>query len=135
MRVVHEEAMTLLEKWQPLLRMSDWDLSLQLKGSDWHKSGDIQVRPEYASGKVLVREELTDVSLDTVIVHELVHIKLYALDQMIEELLDLVYGEDDEDPRRRFAYGQFMMVLERTTEDLTRALLEAERTSDSVEGG
>ncbi len=118
-----------------LLRLSDWDLSLQVKGSDCHRSGDMQIRPEYASAKVLVREQLTDVSLDAVIVHELVHVKLYALDQMIEELVDLVYDEDDEDPRRRFVYGQFMMVLERTTDDLTRALLKAEGTSDSVEGG
>ena len=126
MKVDHNEALNLLRKWQDILCLNDWNLSLRIRDSSWRKSGDIDVTLEYATGSVLIREVLDDLDLDTVIVHELVHIKLYALDQMIEELLGFVYGDDAHDPKKKFAYSQFMGVLERTAEDLTRALLDAE---------
>lgn len=99
---------------------------MQIKDLSWRKSGDIDVTLEYVTGSVLIREVLDDLDLDTVIVHELIHIKRYTLDRMIEELLGFVYGEDDHDPKKKFACSQFMGVLERTAEDLTRALLDAE---------
>jgi len=47
------------------------------------------------------------------------------MDQMVEDLLNSLYGSDEKDPRRCFAYDQFMGVLETTTQDLTKALLSA----------
>lgn len=47
------------------------------------------------------------------------------MDQMIEELLTAVYGKDPNDPKRDFAYSQFMQLLETTVEDLTKGYLAA----------
>ncbi|MEW6523603.1 MAG: hypothetical protein AB1445_08565 [Bacillota bacterium] len=44
--------------------------------------------------EVLVYNRASEENLEEVIAHELVHLKLDALDQMLEDLLDAVYGPD-----------------------------------------
>ena len=46
------------------------------------------------------------------------------MDQMIEELLKCVYGDDIEEPKHSFAYSRFMELLEITTEDLAKGYVE-----------
>jgi len=46
------------------------------------------------------------------------------MDQMIEDLLSMVYGKR-ENTKREFAYTQFMVLLESTVEDLTKGFLAA----------
>jgi len=62
--------------------------------------------------------------IEEVVIHELLHIKLYGLDQMIEHLIDVLYG-DDEDARKELNWSFFMEMLESTTEDLTKGYLQA----------
>jgi hypothetical protein len=45
------------------------------------------------------------------------------MDQMLEQLLFSVFGEDENDQKHQFAHGQFMTLLESTVEDLTKAFL------------
>ena len=47
------------------------------------------------------------------------------MDQMLEQLLVGVFGQDTTDPKYGFAYGQFMTMLESTVEDLTKGYLVA----------
>ena len=61
--------------------------------------------------------------LEELVIHELIHLKLYGLDQMLEDLLSALYGSDEDDPKKGFAYTQFMEILESTTQDLTKSLL------------
>lgn len=62
-------------------------------------------------------------NLEEVIIHELIHLKLWGMDQMIEELLESVFGKDENDPKYNFAYNKFMVLLESTVEDLTKGFL------------
>jgi hypothetical protein len=62
-------------------------------------------------------------NLEEIVIHELLHLKLYAMDQTIEKYLNAVYGADESCPRRELAYGDFMVLLESTVHDLTKSFL------------
>ena len=114
-----------LARWQPILRLADWDIDLRLVTGEWRKSGDIKIDLDDRKAVLLLNAEPRSENLEEVIVHELVHLRLYAMDQMLVELLDAVFGTDAEEPRRAFAETRFMGLLESTTEDLAKALLAA----------
>ncbi len=115
-----------LEKWKPLLSLSDWDIRPVVVEGQWRKSGDVKIDESNRMAAVMIRHDLDPVHLQEVVVHELVHIKLWDMDQMLETALNALYGDDQEEGRRSFVQGQFMDRLETTTQDITRALLLAE---------
>ncbi len=125
MPITPDEAFAVLARWQPTLRLADWDIDLRLVKGDWRKSGDVKVDLDDRKAVLLLNTEPRSENLEETIVHELVHLRLYALDQMLVELLDAVFGTDADEPRRAFAETRFMTLLESTTEDLAKALLAA----------
>ncbi|MFH1475336.1 MAG: hypothetical protein ABIG85_05695 [Chloroflexota bacterium] len=125
MRITRDEARATLARWQPILRLADWDIDLQLVSGPWRKGGDVKVDLDDRKAALLLNVEKDSENLDEIVVHELVHLRLYALDQMLVQLLDAVFGSDSDEPRRAFAETQFMTLLESTTEDLAKALLAA----------
>lgn len=112
-----------LQKWRGALGLRDWDIRVEVARKEWLKSGDIRIDAPNKLAVLMVNETVAPEFLDEVVVHELVHLKLNDLDRTIEDLLDSLYGDDEEDPRRKFAYAQFMDRLESTTQDFTKALL------------
>ncbi|MBC8552289.1 MAG: hypothetical protein H8D23_21880 [Candidatus Brocadiales bacterium] len=114
-----------LAKWQDILRIRDWEIRIIVAEKDWRKSGDIKIDQDNKIAALMINQKLENQFLEEVIIHELLHLKLWSMDQLIEELLTGVFGSDEKDPKRVFAYGQFMGVLESTTQDLTKALLSA----------
>ena len=125
MTITRDEAVETLARWQPILRLADWDIDLRLVSTPWRKTGDVKVDLDDRKAVLLLRAGQAPEHLEEVVVHELVHLRLYAMDQMLVQLLDAVYGTDAEEPRRAFAETQFMTLLESTTEDLAKALLAA----------
>jgi hypothetical protein len=125
MTITRDQAGEILARWQPMLRLADWDIDLRLVTGAWRKSGDVKVDLDDRKAVLLLNAEPRSENLEETIVHELVHLRLYALDQMLVHLLDAVYGTNAEEPRRAFAETQFMTLLESTTEDLAKALLAA----------
>ena len=125
MTVALEDARAILARWQPILRLADWDIDLRLVTGAWRKSGDVKVDLDDRKAVLLLNAEPRSENLEETIVHELVHLRLYAMDQMLEELLDAVFGTDADEPPRAFAETRFMTLLESTTEDLAKALLAA----------
>jgi hypothetical protein len=125
MPITRDEARTILERWQPILRLADWDIDLRLVTGPWRKSGDVKVDLDDRKAVLLLNAAPRSENLEETIVHELVHLRLYALDQMLVQLLDAVFGSDAAEPRREFAETSFMTLLESTTEDLAKALLAA----------
>ena len=114
-----------LQKWQNILRLRDWDIKLELVTKPWRKTGDVKIDQADKTAILLINNcnpKQTDI--ETVIIHELLHIKLWSMDQMIESLLKCVYGGDEDDPKYSFAYTQFMELLEVTTQDLTKGYVE-----------
>jgi hypothetical protein len=125
-----------LEKWQKILRLRDWDIAIKMVETKWRKSGDIKVDLEDKKAILLINQNpITCENVEELVVHELLHLKLYGMDQMIECLLSSVYGDNQADPKRDFAYTQFMVLLESTVEDLTKGYLAAIRTKDKLSFG
>jgi hypothetical protein len=114
-----------LNKWQNILRLRDWDILVEIVKTSWRKSGDIKIDLDDKKAVLLVNHSPKRENLEELIIHELLHLKLYGLDQMIEELLSGVYGEEEKDPKKEFASTQFMTLLESTVEDLTKGYLTA----------
>jgi hypothetical protein len=129
MTITLEEARGILARWQPVLRLADWDIDLRLVTTPWRKSGDIKVDLDDRKAVLLLRASQPAEHLEEVVVHELVHVRLFAMDQMLVQLLDAVFGAAADDPKRQFAETQFMTLLESTTEDLAKALLAAGGTT------
>ncbi len=125
MPITADEARAVLARWQPILRLADWDIDVRLVDTPWRKTGDVKVDLDDRKAVLLLRAGQAPEHLEEVVVHELIHLRLYALDQMLVNLLDAVFGADADDPKRAFAETQFMTLLEATTEDLAKALLAA----------
>jgi len=125
-----------LYKWQKILRLKDWDIKLELVTKEWRKTADVKIDKCDRTAILLVNNHNPkQTNIEAVIIHELLHIKLYGMDQMIEELLHCVYGNDKNDPKFSFAYSQFMELLEVTTEDLSRGYVELGATDKSLSFG
>ncbi|EDT72454.1 TPA: hypothetical protein ACOTGY_002323 [Clostridium perfringens] len=113
-----------LRKWQERLRLKDWDIKLQLINQEWNKTGDIKIDMTDKKAIVMINNyNPKENNLEPVIIHELLHLKLWGMDQMIEQLMYLVFGKDENDPKFDFAYTQFMNILESTVEDLSKSFL------------
>ena len=124
-----------LNKWQKILRLLDWDITIKIVEIEWRKSGDIKIDLSDRKAVLLINKKRKCENLEELIIHELLHLKLFELDQMIEEQLELIFGTDEQDPKRQFAYNQFMKVLESTVEDLTKGYLSASNSTEPLSFG
>ena len=114
-----------LKKWQDILRLRDWDILSRIVDVEWRKSGDIKIDSSNKMAVVLINTNATVSNLEEIIIHELLHLKLWGMDQMIEGYINIVFGVDEKDSKREFAMDMFFKELESTTEDLTKGYLES----------
>ena len=115
---------TLFDKWVKKLRLVPaWDIRLEwVEDPTWRKTGDFKIDCDDRKAILLLnRANPTQENLEEVIVHELMHIKMYPLDQVTEALILANYEEDS--PAQNFAYNQFFPALEQTVEELTKCFL------------
>ena len=118
-----DEVEKYLRKWQDILRLRDWDIKLLIVETEWRKSGDIKIDLDDKKAVLLINKHPKSENAEELVVHELLHLKLYRMDMMTEDLFNIVYGENEDDPKRSFAYSQYMLTLESTVEDLTKGYL------------
>jgi len=114
-----------LRKWQKVLRLQDWDILYRIIDVEWRKSGDIKIDADNRMAVVLINNNAVVSNLEEIIIHELLHLKLWGLDQMIEGYVNIVFGLDSNDRKREFAMDVFFKELESTVEDLTKGYLES----------
>jgi hypothetical protein len=113
-----------LNKWQGILRLQDWDIKIQSVDIEWRKTGDIKIDETDKTAILLLNTcNPKHTNLEELIIHELLHLKLYGMDQMIENLIGIVYGKNKKDPKKEFAYTQFIILLETTVNDLAKSFL------------
>jgi predicted aminopeptidase len=113
-----------LNKWQAILRLQDWDIKMQTVDQDWRKSGDIKIDIYDKTAILLINIfNPKQTNLEELIIHELLHLKLYGMDQTLEKYLNAIYGEESGDSKRDIAYGDFMALLESTVNDLAKSFL------------
>ena len=119
-----EKATALFEKYIRKLRITPaWDVKLEfVEDPAWRKTGDFKIDCDDRKAILLLnaaspRQE----NVEEVIVHELMHLKMYPLDQVTESLISSCFEE--ESPAGRFAYRQFFTALEQTVEELAKCFL------------
>lgn len=119
-----EKLQALFQKWIEKLRLvPNWDVRLELvRDPDWRKSGDIRIDCDDRKAILLLNAlEPKQENVEEVIVHELLHLKLYPLDQMTESLIQSQFEEGS--AGWNLAYRQFFLGLEQTVEELTKCFL------------
>lgn len=110
--------------WLRKLRVTPaWDVSLEfVDDPGWKKTGDIKIDCDDRKAVLLLnRNDPKQENLEEVIVHELLHLKLYPLDQVTESLITSDFKEGTS--AYEFAYTQFFTALEQTVEELTKCFL------------
>lgn len=119
-----EELRRLFEKYCQKLRITpNWNVQLQfVEDPEWPKTGDFKIDcTDHKAILLLNAANPKQENLEEVIVHELMHIKMYPLDQVTESLITGSFEEGS--PAWRFAYRQFFTALEVTVEELTKCFL------------
>ena len=119
-----EEIYRIFEKWCEKLRLKNsWDVKLEfVEDLSWRKTGDFKV--DCDDRKAILLLNITNPkqeNLEEVIVHELLHLKMYPLDQVTESLIVSNYEEGSS--TYNFAYYQFFTTLEQTVEEMTKCFL------------
>lgn len=113
-----------LRKWQDILKLKDWNIIYELVSTEWRKTGDIKIDMDDKKAILMINDyNPKQTNLEQLVIHELLHLKLWGMDQMIEQLIYSVFEQDENDPKFDFAYTQFMNILEPTVEDLANSFL------------
>ena len=124
MQMDRKELTILFEKYVRKLRITPaWDVKLELvEDPDWRKTGDFKIDCDDRKAILLLNAaNPKQENMEEVIVHELMHIKLYPLDQVTESLIVNTFEENS--PASNFAYRQFFTALEQTVEELAKCFL------------
>ena len=120
-----KQALTaLFEKYIKKLRITPaWDIKLEfVEDPTWRKTGDFKIDCDDRKAILLLNAaNPKQENLEEVIVHELMHIKMYPLDQVTESLITSCF--EDGSAASKFAYQQFFCTLEQTVEELTKCFL------------
>ena len=114
----------LFEKYIRKLRISPaWDVRLEfVEDPAWPKTGDFRIDCDDRKAILLLNiASPKQENLEEVIVHELMHIKMYPLDQVTESLIANCFEEGS--AAAGFAYQQFFTTLEQTVEELAKCFL------------
>ncbi len=124
--MVEKELNRLFDKWIDILRIkNNWDIKLELvKDIDFKKTGDIKIDIE--DKKAIVYINILDPkyeNLEETIVHELLHLKFYPLDQFTENLILANYKEGSK--AQNTLYYNFFTSLEMTVEEMTKCFMLA----------
>ncbi len=119
-----QELIEIFEKYCKKLRITpNWDVQLRfVEDPSWHKTGDFKI--DCTDRKAILLLNAANPkreNLEEVIVHELMHIKLYPLDQVTESLIVSHFEEGT--GAYNFAYRQFFTALEQTVEELAKCFL------------
>ncbi len=124
--LTEQELNDLFDKWIDILRVkNNWDIKLELVNDPlFRKTGDFKIDCDDKKA-ILMLNVLNpkQENPEEVIVHELLHLKLYPLDQLTEGLIDGHYEKDS--AAYDTIYTQFMTMLEQTVEELTKCYLGA----------
>ena len=119
-----EKIRELFERYCKKLRITpQWDIQLQLiDDPQWNKTGDFKIDCDDRKAVLMINVlNPKNQNLEEVIIHELMHIKLYPLDQVTESLI--ISNFEEGTPGYEFAYTQFMTSLEQTVEELAKCFL------------
>ena len=122
--MTRDEISDIFDKYCRKLRIIPmWDVKLELvEDISWSKTGDIKIYCDDRKAILMLNvNNPKHENLEEVIVHELIHIKMYPLDQVTESLIQNSFEEGS--IASNFAYQQFFIALEQTVEEITKCFL------------
>ena len=122
--MTRQELIGIFEKYCKKLRITPiWDVQLQfVEDPSWPKTGDFKIDCDDRKAVLLLNTlNPKQSNLEEVIVHELMHLKMYPLDQVTESLITSHFEEGT--GAYNFAYRQFFLALEQTVEELAKCFL------------
>lgn len=94
--MTRQEIEACFDKWCKKLRLiPSWDIRLQLvEDPEWNKTGDFHIDCDDKKAIILINwAHPKQENLEEVLVHELMHLKLYPLDQVTESLITSIWEE------------------------------------------
>ena len=118
------EITALFDKYIKKLRITpSWDVRLEfVEDPSWRKAGDFKIDCDDRKAILMLNAvNPTQENIEEVIVHELMHIKMYPLDQVTESLIMSCFEEGT--AASNSAYMQFFTTLEQTVEELAKCFL------------
>ena len=119
-----EKLNELFEKWCKKLRIVPaWDVKLEfVDDPEWRKTGDFKIDCDDRKAILLLNTgNPKQENLEEVIVHELMHLKMYPLDQVTESLIMNTFEEGS--AASNFACQQFFCALKQTVEEMAKCFL------------
>ena len=119
-----EQIRVLFDKYCRKLRITPpWDVKLELvEDPDWPKTGDFKIDCEDRKAVIMLNAvNPKSENMEEVVLHELMHLKMYPLDQVTESLISAAF--EDGSPAQDFAGRQFYGALEQTVEELAKCFL------------
>ena len=119
-----EKVTALFEKYIRKLRITPaWDVKLEfVEDPEWRKTRYFKIDCDDRKAILLLNAvSPKQENIEEVIVHELMHIKMYPLDQVTESLIKNCF--EDGSAASRFAYQQFFTTLEQTVEEMAKCFL------------
>lgn len=122
--MTRDEISDIFDKYCRKLRIIPmWDIKLELvEDISWSKTGDIKIDCDDRKAILMLNvNNPKHENLEEVIVHELIHLKMYPLDQVTESLIQNSFEEGS--IASNFAYQQFFIALEQTVEEITKCFL------------
>lgn len=124
MNTNQNDILEFFKKWKKILRLQDWDIKYQPIEKEWRKTGDIKIDIDDRTAILLINTcNPKQTNLEQLIIHELIHLKLWEMDQLVENLINVVFDNED-DPKRELVFSQFMGILEYVANDLSKGFLE-----------
>ena len=102
-----EKVTALFEKYIRKLRITPaWDVKLEfVEDPEWRKTGDFKIDCDDRKAILLLNAvSPKQENIEEVIVHELMHIKMYPLDQVTESLIKNCF--EDGSAASRFAWSR-----------------------------
>lgn len=118
------KAKEIFDKYTKKLRIvPEWDIRLEfVENEDWKKTGDFKIDPTDKKAILMLNAASPkDENIEETIVHELMHIKMYPLDQVCESMIINMFEEGSKE--QNFAYQTFYETLEVTVEELAKCFL------------
>lgn len=118
------KAREIFDKYTKKLRIvPEWDIRLEfVEDEDWKKTGDFKIDPTDKKAILMLNAASPkDENIEETIVHELMHIKMYPLDQVCESMIINMFKEGSKE--QNFAYQTFFETLEVTVEELAKCFL------------
>jgi hypothetical protein len=104
---------SLVRRWQKRLLLGDWKLTIQVGALDSNERADCDARPEYKEATIrLDPEKIPPEDLEGFIVHELLHLHTWRLEQIAEE-----WGQSES------RYALVRDIAESVVTELERAIL------------